>query len=202
MRCSKDQLDEFCVAPLQIRYETPAIPPKGLGSADAQPQLHQSSLIIRSHAWWLQGVFSTATAFVFSAIAPALLMTAIWSDPRVAPMVFAFTLVVALSHAVLFGLPIFLIFQFREWIGITACVVLGFAIGAVPAGILDFPVSGLALHASAWASSTPTATNGLSTAAIWVSYIKPLMYLGLLGAFGGLVFWVVLMSCTLSHQKK
>ena len=86
----------------------------------------------------------------------------------------------------------FLIFQSRGWIGITACVVLGFAIGAVPGGILSFPVSAFTFHASAWATDTPPTTNGLITAAIWGSYIKPIMYLGLLGAFGGLVFWVIL----------
>jgi hypothetical protein len=205
MWCSKDQMDDFCVAPLQIKHERPtslgqSIPPKGLGSSGAQRPLHQALLITRGHAWRLQRVFGIATAIVFSALAPAVLMTAIWSDPTVAPMVFAFTLVIALSHAVLLGLPIFLIFQSRGWIGITACVLLGFAIGAVPAGILTFPVSGFALHASAWAGGTPTATNGLSTAAIWVSYIKPLVYLGLLGAFGGLVFWVVLIPGTLDEH--
>ena len=199
MWCWKDQVDDFCVAPLQIEHERPAslcqlIPPKGLGSCGARLQVKQTFLITRGHTWRLQRVFSTATAFVFAALAPALLMTAIWSDPRVAPMVFAFTLVIALSHTVLLGLPIFLIFQFRGWIGIKACVVLGFAIGAVPAGILTFPVLGSAVRSSAWASGTPPATNGLITGAIWVSYIKPLMYLGLLGAFGGLIFWVVLMS--------
>jgi hypothetical protein len=199
MWCSKDQMDDFCVAPLQIKHEKPAssgqsIPPKGMGSSDAQPQLHQALSITRGYAWRLQRVSNTATAFVFSGLAPAMLMTAIWSDPRVAPMMFVFTLVIALSHAVLLGLPIFLIFQSRGWIGITACVALGFAIGAVPAGILTFPVSGFARYASAWAGGTPTASNGLNTAAIWVSYIKPLMYLGLLGALGGLIFWVVLMS--------
>jgi hypothetical protein len=192
-------MDDFCVAPLQIKHEKPAslgqsIPPKGMGSSDAQPQLHQALSITRGYAWRLQRVSNTATAFVFSGLAPAMLMTAIWSDPRVAPMMFVFTLVIALSHAVLLGLPIFLIFQSRGWIGITACVALGFAIGAVPAGILTFPVSGFARYASAWAGGTPTASNGLNTAAIWVSYIKPLMYLGLLGALGGLIFWVVLMS--------
>jgi hypothetical protein len=127
-------------------------------------------------------------------------MTAIWSDPRVAPLVFVFTLVIALSHAVLLGPPIFLIFQSHGWIGITACVVLGFAIGAVPTGILTFPVSGFVFHASAWAGGTPPNTNGLNTAAIWFSFIKPLMYLGLLGDFGGLGFWVVLMSSGTSDQ--
>jgi hypothetical protein len=172
MWCSKDQTDDFCAAPLQTRHETPASPGRG-------------------PAWRLQGVFGTATAFALSAFAPAVLMTAIWSDPRVAPMVFEFTLVIALGHAILLGLPIFLICQSRGWMGITACVLLGFAIGAVPAGLLTFPVSGFALYTRAWAAGTPTATDALRTAAIWVSYIKALIYLGLLGAFGGLVFWCV-----------
>jgi hypothetical protein len=141
------------------------------------------ALVARGHAWRLQRVSSTATAIVFSGLAPAVLMTAIWTDPRVAPLAFVFTFIIALSHAVLFGLPIFLILQSRGWTGITACVLLGFDIGAVPGGILAFPV-----------------TNGLSTAEIWVSYIEPLMYLGLLGAFGGLVFWIVLMSSGTSDE--
>jgi hypothetical protein len=199
MWCSKNQIGDSCVAPLRIRHETPAslgqsIPPKGLDRPGAQPQLYQALSIARDHAWRLQRVFSTATAIVFSALAPAALMTAIWSDPKLAPLVFVFTLVIALSHAVLLGLPIFLIFQPRGWIGITAYVVFGFAIGAVPGGILTFPVSDFALYGGAWAGGTPTAISGLSTSAIWVSYIKSVMYLGLLGAFGGLVFWVVLMS--------
>ena len=36
---------------------------------------------------------------------------------------------------------------------------------------------------------TPTVTNGLGAAAIWADNLKPLMYLGLLGALGGLMFW-------------
>ena len=198
MWCSKDQVDDICVTPLQIRHETPArlgrsLPPKDIGSSGAQTQLpRRAGLIAQRHPWRLQKACGTATAFVFSSLGPALLTTAIWHGPRVAPMMFAFTLVIALSHAVLFGLPIFLIFQSRGWAGIGTCVVLGFAIGAVPAGMLTFPVSGFSLYASAWAGGAPMVTNGMSAAAIWVSYMKPLMYLGLLGAFGGLVFWAVL----------
>jgi SAM-dependent methyltransferase len=140
--------------------------------------------------WRSQNVAGTVIAFVSSSLAPALLMTAIWSDPRIAPMVFAFTLVIAFCHAVLLGLPIFLIFQSRGWGGAAASGVFGFAIGAVPIGILTFP--GFALFASAWAGGTPTPTDGLSTAALWVSYVQPLAYFGLLGALGGIVFWAVL----------
>jgi SAM-dependent methyltransferase len=142
--------------------------------------------------WQSQNVTGTVMAFVSSSLAPALLMTAIWSDPRVAAMVFAFTLLIAFCHAVLFGLPIFLIFQSRGWGGAAVSGVFGFAIGAVPVGVLTFAVSGFALFASAWAGGTPTPTDGLSTAALWVSYVQPLAYFGLLGALGGIVFWAVL----------
>jgi SAM-dependent methyltransferase len=140
--------------------------------------------------WRSQNVAGTVMAFVSSSLAPALLMTAIWSDLRVAPMVFAFTLAIAFGHAVLLGLPIFLIFQSRGWGGAAVSGVFGFAIGAVPVSVLTFPVSGFALFASASVGGTPT--DGLSTAALWVSYVQPLVYFGLLGALGGIVFWAVL----------
>lgn len=140
--------------------------------------------------WRSQNVAGTVMAFVSSSLAPALLMTAIWSDLRVAPMVFAFTLAIAFGHAVLLGLPIFLIFQSRGWGGAAVAGVFGFAIGAVPVGVLTFPVSGFSLFASASVGGTPT--DGLSTAALWVSYVQPLVYFGLLGALGGIVFWAVL----------
>jgi hypothetical protein len=158
MWCSKDQMDDSSVAPLQIKRETPAslgqsIPPKGLGSSGAQPKRHQALLITRGHVWRLQRVSSTATAFVFSALAPDVLMTAIWSDPRVAPMVFVFTLVIALSHAVLLGLPIFLIFQSRGWTGITACV-------ACAASICERPVwEGLGIHGSGECNENAATVN-------------------------------------------
>jgi hypothetical protein len=167
-----------------------SLPTKGVGSSDAQSrQLLPTDGLIAQRQAWQPKVFGAATAFVFSALAPALLMTLIWNDPRIAPMVFAFTLVIALSHAVLLGLPLFLIFQSRGWMGIGTCVVLGFLIGAVPAGILTFPASAPAIYANAWAGDMPT--NALNTAAIWVGYMKPLMYLGPLGALGGIVFWAV-----------
>ena len=152
---------------------------------------------INRHAAWAnewrpQDVAGIAMALVASGFAPALLMTAIWYDPRIALTVFSCTLAVALGHAVLLGLPIFLIFQSRGWGSAAASVVLGFAIGAVPAGILSFPVSGFAHFASAWAGGTPTLTLVPSTAALCVDYILPLIYFGLLGALGGIAFWAVL----------
>jgi len=122
-------------------------------------------------------------AFVFSGLAPAVLMALIWHETSFSPLVFALTFLVASVHAIGVGLPLFLICQLRGWINFVSCVVLGAFIGILPIGILAYPTSEIV---GAW-------TNGvLITAAIWADYIKPLIYFGLLGAWGGFVFWAVL----------
>jgi hypothetical protein len=194
---SKHQLDNLRVAELRLDHEKPArlhqsLAQRELWCSSAKPERHQTLSIARSHARRLQGIPDITTALVSSAIAPAVLMTAIWSDPGIAPLVFALTLVIALGHAVVLGLPIFLMLWFRGSISVTACVMLGFAIGVVPAGLLTFPVSGVVLYANT-SGDRAIVANGIDTAAIWVGSVKPLMYLGLLGAFGALVFWLVLM---------
>ena len=46
----------------------------------------------------------------------------------------------ALGHAVLLGLPLFLVFRLKWWVNVMSCVALGFAVGAVPAGVLTWPM--------------------------------------------------------------
>jgi hypothetical protein len=69
-----------------------------------------------------------------------------------------------------------------RWINIMSCVVFGFVIGAVPDGILTWPMQ----HAGIYTSAR------VVTAAEWISYLTPVIYCGALGAVGGLAFWVVL----------
>jgi hypothetical protein len=124
-------------------------------------------------------------AFVFSGLAPAVLMALIWRETSLYPVVFALTFLIASIHSIGVGLPLFLICQLRGWINLVSCVVLGAFIGILPIGILSYPTSEFIV--GAW-------NNGgvLITAAICADYIKPLIYFGLLGAWGGFVFWAVL----------
>jgi hypothetical protein len=132
-----------------------------------------------------------AAALVFAGLAPALAMIALWHTAELAPIVFILTFVIALAHAVVVGLPLFLAFQSKGWINIMTCIVVGFAVGAVPDGILTSPMQNPELYAVS-VDSVPTITNGVLIAAAWVGYVKPVIYCGSLGALGGLVFWVVL----------
>ena len=95
----------------------------------------------------------------------------------------------ALGHAVLLGLPLFLVFRAKGWINILTCVVFGFAVGAVPDGVLTWPMQHAALYASRSVDGVPAIIDGVITAA---GYVKPVIYCGLFGALGGFAFWVAL----------
>jgi hypothetical protein len=132
----------------------------------------------------LEQVRIAAIAFILAGVAPALLMTLYWHDSRIAPMVFAFTLMIALGHTIFLALPLFLIFQSLGWVNFVSCVVLGAVIGAVPESI---PICRIVFCAWAWATGQPV-ISAVTIAATWVSCIKPAIYFGLFGALGGLVF--------------
>jgi hypothetical protein len=150
----------------------------------------------RSSAWWdkfrMEQIGGAATAFLFAGLVPALVMATLWHRAEIAPLAFVFTFGIALAHAVLFGLPLFLVFRSKGWINILTCVVFGFAIGAVPDGVLTWPMQHAVLYASRSVDGVPTIIDGVITAAGWVSYVKPVIYCGLFGALGGFAFWVAL----------
>ena len=150
----------------------------------------------RSSAWWdklrIEQIAGTATAVLFAALAPALVMAALWHTAEIAPLAFVFTFAVALAHAVVLGLPLFLVFRSKGWINVMTCVVFGFAVGAVPDGVLTWPMHHAESYMSASVDGVPTIINGVIAAAGSVGYVKPVIYCGMLGALGGLAFWIAL----------
>ena len=156
----------------------------------------RSAMAPRPTAWWdelrIQQIAGAATAFLFAGLAPALVMAALWYTAKIARTAFAFTFAIALSHAVLLGQPLFLVFRSKGWINVMTCVVFGFAVGAVPAGVLTWPMQHPELHTNASVDGVPAIINGAITAAGWVSYGKPLIYFGSFGALGGFAFWFAL----------
>jgi hypothetical protein len=153
----------------------------------------------RSGAWWdkarIKQIADAAASFLFAALAPASVMAALWYTTKVGPMVFTITFAIALAHAVLLGLPLFLILRSRGWVNVMSCVAFGFVIGAAPAGVLTWPMHCPELHTSRPVDGVPTILNRAVTAAGGASYVKPLIYFGSLGALGGFAFWVSLIGC-------
>lgn len=139
----------------------------------------------RPFAWWkklwIQQLAGAAVAFLFASLAPALVMAALWFTREIALTVLVLTFVIALGHAIVLGLPLFLIFRSKGWVNVMSCVVVGFAVGAAPAGVLTWPIQRPVFHIF----------YGSGATAGWVSYLKPLICLGSLGALGGFAFWFV-----------
>jgi hypothetical protein len=150
----------------------------------------------RSRPRWdklpIEQITGAATAFLFAGLVPAFVMAALWHTAEIAPLTFVFTFTIALAHAILFGLPLFLVLRSKGWINIMTCVVFGFAVGAAPDGVLTWPMQLAALDASRSVDGVATSIDGVITAAGWVSYVKPVIYCGLFGALGGFAFWVAL----------
>jgi hypothetical protein len=146
----------------------------------------------RPSAWWgelrIRQIAGAATALLFAGLAPALVMASLWRMTKIAPVAFVFTFAIALGHAVLLGLPLFLIFRLKGWINVMSCV----AVGAAPAGVLTWPMEHPELHTSASGDGVPTAIGRVITSAGWFGEVKPLIYFGSLGALGGFAFWVAL----------
>jgi len=122
-------------------------------------------------------------------------MAALWHTAAIAPFIFTFTFAIALGHAVLLGLPLFLVFRSMSWINLTTCVVVGFAVGAAPVGVMTWPMQHLELHTSASVAGVLMIINEAITTIGWTSYVKPLICFGSFGALGGFGFWVALIWC-------
>ncbi len=101
------------------------------------------------------------------------------------------TFTVAIAHAVLLGLPLFLLVRrMRPRVGIAVCALGGFVVVAMPFGVLAL----LSMFSVQTASSDgqPTVVNGVPTLAGWVQYIRTVGLAGLLGLVGGLTFWAAM----------
>lgn len=100
------------------------------------------------------------------------------------------TFIVAVAHALVLGLPLFLLVRSMRRVGAATCALGGFLIGAVPFGVLTL-ISMIGLQ-SASTGGKPTVTNGVPTLIGWIEYAYAVGSTGLFGAAGGLTFWVAM----------
>jgi len=103
------------------------------------------------------------------------------------------TFMVAAAHAVLFGLPLFLLVRRkRSQVGIGACALGGLVIAALPFGVLAL-ISMLSVQ-TASSNGKPTIVNGVPTLLFWIEYIRAVGLTAWPGLVGGLAFWVAMRS--------
>lgn len=137
-------------------------------------------------------------AIVGAALAPAVIF---WlpavarylhaGETEAISVAFLFTFyvfVIALGHAVFFGLPAVIFFQRRGWTTIKEAAGIGFLVGALPMAVLSVC---LWLASLAYAPSPAELRFGLRRMSPLVPGLVAAVSLGVFGWIGGLVGWLV-----------
>lgn len=128
-----------------------------------------------------------AAALLLSALAPAFAFSIWMGDALFAPLTFA----IALGHALILGLPLFIHFHRRGWFSLLSATLVSIAIGCLPVGLLTFPLSFWG-DGSSSVNGVPLVVDGIPTWAGWVDYFGFILYAAAFGALGGATFWLTL----------
>ncbi len=129
-------------------------------------------------------------AVLAAALAPAAVFAAVGGSLSLLTISFG----IALAHAVLLGLPTFLVLRTKNWVNGISTPVAGFIIGAIPVGVLSWPMRYSDLKSNAWTGPerVQTMLDGVPTLAGWLQYLQGLLFFGAFGALGGIAFWATL----------
>lgn len=72
-----------------------------------------------------------------------------------------------------------------------SALICGFVSGAVPIGLVSWPLRYSGLKTSVTVDQVPTFIGGVPTAAGWMQYLALVSLFGVAGAFAAAAFWVV-----------
>lgn len=127
-------------------------------------------------------------AALIAALLPAAVFAMVAGSLKILPLAFA----VALAHAFVLGLPLFLLLRRAGWANGFSATAAGFGIAALPLGALTWPLNHSGARYSSWIGPerVPTVVDGSPTLAGWLHYLETLAQFGAFGALGGLAFWV------------
>jgi hypothetical protein len=98
------------------------------------------------------------------------------------------TFIVALAHAVVLGLPAYLLLWWVGWTRWWVSLACGFAIGCLPFAIYFSPLDNAASFSQV--GDKVLIENGVTTLAGWIDFAKGVGGLGLRGAAGGFAAWL------------
>ena len=141
--------------------------------------LRQRARIVRAVKW--------IVAVLLGATVPAALVTFALDSAGFFPPAVALTL----SHAVILGLPLALLYRRLQWRSLAFALAGGFLVGVLPIGVYLWPLDA-SIGGNAWTGATQTLLNGVPTWAGWIEYLQILGGFGCLGALGAVAFWATL----------
>lgn len=139
----------------------------------------------------LPRLVNCVAALIFSALAPATLYSILVRDFLLAPTAF----LIAAGHALLLGLPVFIKIEGKGKFNVITSLIAGAAIGALPIGLITFPLS--PFGGSSSTNGIPMVVDGIPTLAGWIGYFEFLLYPTAFGVAGGFAFWLTIRAAEL-----
>jgi hypothetical protein len=102
---------------------------------------------------------------------------------------------VSAGHVLLLGIPTFLVLKWKNAIYWWSSALAGFVLGSVPLGIAIWPLQYMGSRTTASHGDGEkvvyTLIDGVPTLARWIEYVQTILFMGTLGALGGVAFWLV-----------
>jgi hypothetical protein len=95
---------------------------------------------------------------------------------------------VAAAHAVIIGLPIYILIKNYMAFTYKVAALSGFFVGFIPIAIFTWPLKYAGSNSSASHNGVQTLVNGVPTMAGWLSYLQGAVIFGLLGLVSALVY--------------
>jgi hypothetical protein len=135
----------------------------------------------------IQPIAAIAAAFLLAALIPTFIVGTLMQSLAVAAVVLG----IALGHAVVIGLPLFLILRRRGRVNVLTSIAAGFIAGTIPMGIFTWPFRPGSRSSSSF-NNVPLIVDGMPTLAGWIAYIEGWIIPGSLGAIAGLACWLIL----------
>jgi hypothetical protein len=95
------------------------------------------------------------------------------------------------AYVLLLGVPAFLLLRWKHAIRWWSSAGAGLLLGALPLAIWAWPLRYSQPNSTAFYGGVQIVRNGVPTLAGWFQYASGVGFLGLLGAIGGISFWLV-----------
>ena len=105
-------------------------------------------------------------------------------------------LIISGAHVLILGLPCFLTLKMANIITWWSSVSAGFVVACIPIAVYTWPLAYPEMKTTASHGNGETLVHtmidGVPTIAGWFEYFESIVFMGLFGALGGLVFWLAI----------
>ena len=101
-------------------------------------------------------------------------------------------LAITAAHVIVLGIPAYLLLRWRRALRWWSAMLSGFILGAVPFGVVLWPLRYAGPGSSATANGVVTMVDGIPTMAGWLQYLGGVSFFGAHGVLAAAAFWVAL----------